>query len=159
MTPLGWDVHVLCVGRVVGLHASSENARSTHVPIRSYSTAVAALDVDWMIELCGVRVDGDIDAVRAVPVLQSIYTQLGKVPRWTGADGYGLETQGKKVSRLAPLSLKRITTSATPQVQHVKPRRFTVYQRVPQPHSSVTHPNKLPRKKDGQHHATPPALL
>ena len=74
MTPLGWDVHVLCVGRVVGLHASSENARSTHVPIRSYSTAVAALDVDWMIELCGVRVDGDIDAVGGPRAPENLYT-------------------------------------------------------------------------------------
>ena len=58
-----------------------------------------------------MRVDGDIDAVRAVPVLQSIYTQLGEVPRWTGADGYGLETQGKKVSGLATLSLQHVAST------------------------------------------------
>ena len=43
-------------------------------------------------------------------MLQRIYTQLGKVPRWTGADGYGLETQGKKVSLLDQLSLQHIYT-------------------------------------------------
>ena len=43
-------------------------------------------------------------------MLQSIYTQSGKVPRWTGADGYGLGTQGKKVSLLALLSYGKRTT-------------------------------------------------
>ena len=42
-------------------------------------------------------------------MLQSIYTQSGKVPRWTGADGYGLGTQGKKVSLLALLVLQGVS--------------------------------------------------